>query len=78
MNRWFPAVAALALTAGIAVGQGAALGGPGLPGADKGDWRRREVVRTYRDNEGCKISVISYHHGDGDVETRQSRDCGRD
>ena len=46
--------------------------------AGKGDWRRHEVVRTWRDGGGCRVSVISYHHPDGVVETRENRDCGKD
>ena len=46
--------------------------------AGKGDWRRHQVVRTWRDEGGCRVSVISYHHPDGVVETRESRDCGKE
>ncbi|PPQ38739.1 hypothetical protein [Rhodoblastus acidophilus] len=43
----------------------------------RGDWRRHEVVRTYRDDEGCRLSIIAYHHANGGVDTRERRDCGR-
>ncbi|MCW2319001.1 hypothetical protein M2322_004570 [Rhodoblastus acidophilus] len=46
--------------------------------ANQGDWRRHEIVRTFRDEAGCRLSVVSYHRPDGDVDTRLSRDCGRE
>jgi hypothetical protein len=51
-----------------------------LTGADvsseaRGDWRHHEIVRTYRDDEGCHLTVISYHHADGGVDVLKSRDC---
>lgn len=41
----------------------------------RGDWRRHEIVRTYRDDEGCLIVVIAFHHADGGVDSREQRDC---
>jgi len=76
MKKWLLAAAALALTAAAGMAQV----GSGLhpPGAENGDWRRHEIVRVYRDNEGCRIRVISYHRPNGAIDTRQSRDCGHD
>lgn len=75
MKTWLLAAAALALTGAAGMAQV----GVGLhPGAENGDWRRHEIVRVYRDNEGCRISLVSYHRPDGGIDTRQSRDCGRD
>jgi len=61
----------LALAGNIAVAPGARIDA-------KGDWRRHEIVRTYRDESGCRLSVVSYHRPGGGVEQRQIRDCGRD
>lgn len=47
-------------------------------GMGDGDWRRHEIVRTYRDEDGCQLRVVSYHRTNGDVDTRESRDCGKD
>jgi hypothetical protein len=48
------------------------------PHAPEGDWRRREIVRTWRDEDGCQLRVIFYHRPDGEVETRQTRDCNKE
>lgn len=47
-------------------------------GMGDGDWRRHEIVRTYRDQDGCRLRVVSYHRPNGDVDTRESRECGKD
>ena len=47
-------------------------------GRDEGDWRRHEITRTYRDEDGCRLRVVSFHRINGDVDTRESRECGRD
>lgn len=51
---------------------------PGARIDAKGDWRRHEIVRTWRDEGGCRLSVVSYHRPNGDVDSRQIRDCGKD
>jgi len=43
----------------------------------RGDWRRHEIVRTYRDDEGCRLAIIAYHHANGGVDTLERRDCSR-
>lgn len=43
----------------------------------RGDWRRHEIVRTYRDDEGCRLAVIAYHHANGGVDTLERRDCSK-
>jgi len=87
MKVFSPASALLALALALGLAAPLALAGPARAGAasldapayaGKGDWRRHEVVRTWRDEGGCRVSVISYHHPDGVVETRESRDCGKD
>ncbi len=51
---------------------------PGARIDGRGDWRRHEIVRTWRDEGGCRLSVVSYHRPNGDVDSRQFRDCGKD
>jgi len=65
-------LAALALV-GALTGEAAAL----ETGAGDGDWRRHEIVRTYRDEDGCRVRVVSYHRLNGEIDTRESRDCGK-
>ena len=88
MRTWFPAAArnAPAILASVLT---TAVFSPALAGTmaiapnanvdqGKGDWRRHEVVRTWRDESGCRLSVITYHRPNGEVDRRQSRDCGKD
>ncbi|MBB4200092.1 hypothetical protein GGD83_003919 [Rhodoblastus sphagnicola] len=42
-----------------------------------GDWRRHEIVRSYRDDAGCQLVIINYHHTDGGVDVRENRDCSK-
>jgi hypothetical protein len=51
---------------------------PGARIDGKGDWRRHEIVRNWRDESGCRLRVVSYHHPGGEVDSRQIRDCGKD
>ncbi|MCW2318996.1 hypothetical protein M2322_004565 [Rhodoblastus acidophilus] len=44
-------------------------------GVECGDWRRHEVVRFYRDQNGCRLYTITYHRPDGDVDFQAHRDC---
>ncbi|MCW2284967.1 hypothetical protein M2323_002906 [Rhodoblastus acidophilus] len=51
---------------------------PGARVDSKGDWRRHEIVRIWRDESGCRLSVVSYHRPNGDIDSRQTRECGKD
>jgi len=57
---------------------GGASAAPGARIDARGDWRRHEIVRNWRDESGCRLRVVSYHRPDGDIDSRQIRDCGRD
>lgn len=90
MTKWISAAALI--TAVAAAGAPSAVRAQAFPAAlagsisvapnaridAKGDWRRHEIVRSWRDESGCRLSVVSYHRPDGDIDQRQIRDCGKD
>jgi hypothetical protein len=81
MNAVLPAAAAVYL---LALGAAPARAGsvslaPGLQiDGSGGDWRRHEIVRIWRDQGGCRLSIVSYRRPDGEIDTRESRTCGKD
>ena len=92
MRKWFPAAARIGLATAFAAGAPSVVWSQAFPFAlagniaaapdaridGRGDWRRHEIVRTWRDESGCRLIVVSYHHPGGDVDSRQFRDCGKD
>jgi chloramphenicol 3-O-phosphotransferase len=94
MRTWFPAPAGNALAGNaLAVLASCVLTSTALSPASagsmtlapnasvdqgRGDWRRHEIVRTWRDEAGCRLSVVTYHRPDGEIERRQNRECGKD
>ena len=83
MRTWFPAAARVVAASGVLVFSPAGAGTMAItPHANidqgKGDWRRHEIVRTWRDEGGCRLSVVTYHRPNGEVDHLQNRDCGKD
>jgi hypothetical protein len=78
MKRVFLAAAALPLAVSGVSAQVVSMVPNARMDGTEGDWRRHEVVRSWRDQGGCRLSVVSYHRPDGDIQTRESRDCGKD
>ena len=73
MKRIALATLALPFTFALAFAQGVYIS-PGGVGVDTG-MGADKVVREYQDEEGCTVRVIQHNRGNGDVVTRQDRQC---
>lgn len=92
MRKWLPTAARIGLVTAFATGAPSVVWSQVIPSAlagniaaapnaridGRGDWRRHEIVRTWRDENGCRLSFISYHHPGGKVDSRQVLNCGKD